>query len=85
LIFAASGTDLHLIAAQLVAQRARQNRETNKEKNKEKSEDLSKTASLLVIMMEAEETGSGVPMAVAGRHFSSRSALGESVTVGTSI
>ena len=77
LIFAASGTDLHLIAAQLVAQRARQ--------NKEKSEDLSKAASLLVIMMEAEETGSGVPMAVAGRHFSSRSALGESVTVGASI
>ncbi|MET3115992.1 hypothetical protein AAKU64_000195 [Undibacterium sp. GrIS 1.8] len=85
LIFAASGTDLHLIAAQLVAQRARQNKETNKEKNKEKSEDLSKAASLLVIMMEAEETGSGVPMAVAGRHFSSRSALGESVTVGANI
>lgn len=42
LIFAASGTDLHLIAAQLVAQRARQNKETNKEKNKEKAKTSAK-------------------------------------------
>lgn len=59
IIFAASGTDLHLLAGQLV-------RGTS-------------AAPLLSIMVEASETGSGVPAALAGRHFSARTALGETV------
>jgi hypothetical protein len=65
LVFAASGTDLHLIVAQLCAG----------------SND--KTA--LAIMPDALETGSGVCAALAARHFSSRSALGEDVTAGNAI
>lgn len=64
-IFAASGTDLHLIATQLVAG--------------------TEPTSTLVVMMDAGENGSGVPMAIKGRHFSNRSALGVSATAGTSI
>jgi len=63
IVFAASGTDLHLLAAQLAAGGAR--------------------APLLAVMVEASETGSGVPAAIAGRHFSMRAALGESVTEGS--
>jgi len=63
IVFAASGTDLHLLAAQLAAGGAR--------------------APLLALMVEASETGSGVPAAVAGRHFSIRAALGESVSEGS--
>jgi hypothetical protein len=36
----------------------------------------------LVIMMEGDETGKGVPAALNGRHFSSRSALGSSFSEG---
>jgi hypothetical protein len=64
-VFAASGTDIHLIAAQAFSS-------TEK-----------KTP--LVIMVEANETGSGVAAALAGRHFSSHSALGESVISGADI
>ena len=55
-VFAASGTDLHLIASQLTAGRD--------------------APPLHVIMMAASETGSGVPSALDGRHFSQQSALG---------
>jgi hypothetical protein len=65
IIFSASGTDLHLIAAQLFA-------------------GLS-TSPILVIMAEAEETGSSVPAALSGNHFSDRSALGTPVGVGVKI
>ncbi len=64
-VFAASGTDIHLIAAQAFS-------------SGEKLQPL-------VIMVEANETGSGVAAALAGRHFSSHSALGESVTSGANI
>ncbi len=65
LVFAASGTDLHLIAAQLAG-----------------------NGSVLptrVIMVDAVETGSCVPAALAGRHFSSRAALGDAVSQGAAI
>jgi hypothetical protein len=61
-IFAASGTDLHLISAQLAAG--------------------TETRPALVIMMDAEETGRGVPFAMAGRHFGDRTALGQCVREG---
>ena len=65
IVFAASGTDLHLLAAQLAAGGTR--------------------TPLLAVMMEAAETGSGVPAALAGRHFSTRTALGESVIDGVGV
>ncbi len=40
---------------------------------------------LLVIMMEGDETGKGVPAALNGRHFSSRSALGAAFVEGAPI
>ena len=55
-VFAASGTDIHLLAAQLIAS--------------------AHNKPALVVMVEAVETGSGVPVALSGRHFNSRSALG---------
>lgn len=64
-VFAASGTDIHLIAAQAFCSAEKQ--------------------APLVIMVEANETGSGVAAALAGRHFSSHSALGESVVAGSDI
>lgn len=64
-VFAASGTDLHLIAAQLAGSRA--------------------SVPPLALMVNAEETGSGVPAALAGRHFSAHTALGDSVSAGSSI
>jgi hypothetical protein len=64
-VFAASGTDIHLIAAQAFSS--------------------SEKSTPLVIMVEANETGSGVAAALAGRHFSSHSALGESVVSGSDI
>ncbi len=64
-VFGASGTDLHLIAAQLAA--ASTDRPT------------------LAIMMDAEETGRGVAAALAGHHFSTRSALEAHVNEGTLI
>jgi len=65
IVFAASGTDIHLLAAQLIAGGSR--------------------APLLVVMAESSETGSGVPAALAGRHFSTRTALGDSVTDGAAV
>ncbi|MFZ6721744.1 hypothetical protein [Undibacterium sp. Ji49W] len=65
IIFAASGTDLHLIAAQLCA-------------------NFSSTRTL-VIMADANETGSAVPSALTARHFSERTALGEQVSAGSHI
>ncbi|MBI1173852.1 MAG: hypothetical protein GC139_01135 [Sideroxydans sp.] len=62
-VFAASGTDIHLIATQLVVANAQG--------------DVP-----LVIMVDAAETGSGVPAALAGRPSNSRSTLGETVAEG---
>jgi len=60
--FAASGTDLHLIVAELVGGEP--------------------ASPLLCLAVEAEETGSGVPQALCGRHFSDRAALGDAVPPG---
>lgn len=65
IVFAASGTDLHLIASQIAAN--------------------AETRSTRIIMAGVEETGSCVPIALAGKHFSTRSALGQSVEEGTCI
>jgi hypothetical protein len=43
------------------------------------------TAPLTNILIAPEETGSGVPMAALGRHFSGSTALGAPVTVGSAI
>ncbi len=64
-VFAASGTDMHLLVRELVGG--------------------GPAAPLLCLGVEAEETGSGVPTALSGRHFSSRAALGESVEAGEAI
>ena len=64
-VFAASGTDLHLIAAQLVGQRA--------------------ALPTRVIMVDHCETGSGVASALAGRHFSNCTAVGDAVTEGIAV
>ena len=65
LIFAASGTDLHLLAAQLVR--------------------AARPATLRAVMIDPAETGSGVAAALAGRHFSNRGALGDSLVEGMPI
>jgi hypothetical protein len=62
-VFGTSGTDLHLIAAQL----------------------SNKTMPTLAIMPDPMETGSGVSAALAANHFSSRSALCESVAEGAPV
>lgn len=64
-VFAASGTDLHLLASQLIGSNA--------------------THPALVIMVDPEETGRGVPLAVAGKHFNPHAALGEHVDEGAPI
>lgn len=64
-IFAASGTDLHLIAAQI--------------------DSSAEFRPVLAIMVDAAETGSGVPAALGGCHFSSRAALGDAVSEGAPI
>lgn len=64
-VFAASGTDVHLIAAQLAG--------------------AGSASQTLAIMAEAGETGSGVPAALAGHHFSAHAALGGEVAAGTPI
>jgi hypothetical protein len=64
IVFAASGTDLHLLAAQLVA---------------------GPDTALLAVMADPAETGSGVPAALAGRHFSNSTALGDAVAQGQPI
>ena len=63
--FAASGTDLHLIAGQLVA-------------------DID-TLPTKVIMVGAEETGSGVPLALAGCHFNEQTAQGKPIAKGNRV
>ncbi len=65
LVFAASGTDLHLIAAQLAGSGA--------------------ALPTRVIMVDAAETGSCVPAALAGHHFSSRATQGDAVSEGAAI
>jgi hypothetical protein len=65
IVFAASGTDLHLIASQITG-------ETTSQPTR-------------VIMAGVEETGSCVPLALSGKHFSTRSALGQSVDEGMPI
>ena len=57
-IFAASGTDLHLIASQFV---------------------VDQTQPTFTITVESSETGSRVPTALAGGHFSFTTAIGEAV------
>lgn len=64
-VFAASGTDLHLLASHLVAGAGE--------------------GTTLAVMVEEDETGSGVPAATAGRHFSTLSALGRAVCEGEPI
>jgi len=63
-VFAASGTDLHLIAAQLASGGGDRP---------------------CAIAVEATETGSGVPAALAGRHFSTSTPLGQPVIDGVSV
>lgn len=75
IVFAASGTDLHLIAAQLLATSPAGSTDTSD------ASDATDTA-MLVIMVEPGETGSSVPAALRGQHFSQRSALGEHVVAG---
>ena len=58
IVFATSGTDLHLIAAQLAASHA------------DTGADTSVDQPLQAIMIEAAETGSHVSAALGGRHFS---------------
>jgi hypothetical protein len=62
IIFAASGTDLHLLVSALIGGAPER--------------------PLVCIDVEAEETGSGVPDALSGRHFSTHTALGETVGAG---
>lgn len=61
-VFAASGTDLHLLAAALVGGAPER--------------------PLLCLDVEPAETGSGVPAALAGRHFSTVTAQGQTVVQG---
>ena len=65
LVFAASGTDIHLIAAHLAA--------------------LGQSTSLQAVMVEPEETGSGVPAALSALHFSTQTSQGHSVTLGAAL
>ncbi len=64
-IFAASGTDIHLISAQIAC--------------------ANNSSALLVVMIDPNETGSGVPAALAGRHFSDHTALGHAVAANAGI
>ena len=65
LVLAASGTDLHLFATQLVA----------------RGPDVAVQA----VMAEASETGSGVPAALAARHFATGTCQGRTVSRGTPV
>jgi len=64
-VFAASGTDIHLISAQLAGS--------------------AESMPTLAVMVDAAETGNCVPAALASHHFSTRSALGDTVVEGASI
>ncbi|HXB97780.1 MAG TPA: hypothetical protein VNZ54_06975 [bacterium] len=66
-VFAASGTDLHLLAAQLAAS-------TGPE-----PAPAAQDGPLTVLMAASAETGCGVPAALEGRHSSARSALAGAV------
>lgn len=68
IIFAASGTDIHLIATQLAAN--------------DRSDDGSAQSPLLVVMAESTETGNGVPAALRGHHPSERAAMAGAVRSG---
>ena len=61
-VFSPSGTDLHLIIAELVGD--------------------TPTSPLVCVDVEPEETGSGVPAALSGRHFSGHASLGAPVVQG---
>ena len=65
IVFAASGTDLHLLIAQLTGG-------TNPGRS-------------LAVMVEASETGTGVPAALAGCHFSNRAPLGDTIAEGAPV
>lgn len=69
ILFAASGTDLHLLAAELVLGGA----------------GTSSSARPLAIMVAAAETGRGVPEALGKRHFDRSAALGAKVEAGAAI
>lgn len=60
IVFAASGTDAHLLASQLAAAQSRR-----------------QGRALRVIMVNSEESGSGVSTALSGRSFSAYNALGD--------
>jgi hypothetical protein len=64
-IFSPSGTDLHLIIAELIG-------------------DVP-ASPLVCIDVEPQETGSGVPAALSGRHFSGHASLGAPVTQGGAV
>lgn len=64
-VFAASGTDIHLIASQLAGN--------------------GNATSTLAIMTDPAETGSCIPSALSGCHFSTRTALGELAVEGAAI
>jgi hypothetical protein len=70
LVFAASGTDLHLLAAQLAA--SAEGGGVGRPR-------------LAVLMADPAETGCGVPAALEGRHSSARSALGGPVPASGSL
>ncbi|MDR3509498.1 MAG: hypothetical protein P4L64_16535 [Caulobacteraceae bacterium] len=65
IVFAASGTDLHLLISELVGD--------------------TPAAPLTCIDVEPEETGSGVPAALAGKHFGGHAPLGAPVVQGALI
>jgi hypothetical protein len=67
LIFADSGTDLHLLVSQLCLAQAAQS---------------GSKAPLRIVSLEASESGQAVPLALCGRHPSQRSALGGAVDKG---
>lgn len=61
LIFASSGSELHLLAAQLVAAQAIQTTRNSQESGKQQA--------LSILCIDANETGSLVPAALRGLHF----------------
>jgi hypothetical protein len=71
LVFSASGTDVHLLAARVVAQVA--------------GEAGGYPVRPLVILAGEAESGSGVPAALSGRHFSTYNALGRITVPGDSL
>lgn len=73
-VMAASGTDAHLIASHLLASTQILAAGQMAAKNG--------VARVLAIMVDAAETGSGVPLALAARNFSGRAALGAVVEEG---